>query len=225
LRFFLYFYLSKPITVKNISLALNIVLLLAVGFLYYRDFSGNKNVAAATASASDSVKVAPPVILSALPKDVPVVFINADTLFEKYELAKKAKTAAEIKASSFQKAYQAKVDAFQKEYSDYMEKAGAGAYTKEQGLAIEEGLKKKKEDIMMMEQNQDKVTGELDKSNLDVQKRVYDYLARFNKEHGYYCVLAYTKAGGGVLGVNDSLDVTPQVLAGLNAEYNSNKEK
>lgn len=211
---------------KNISLALNIVLLVAVGFLYYKDFSGNTAGSAETTNGdSASVATAPPVVLSALPKDVPVVFINADTIFAKYELAKKAKIEAEGKAANFQKAYQAKVAAFQKEYSDYMEKAGAGAYTKEQGLAIEEGLQKKKDDIMMMEQNQDKIMGEMDNSNLQVQKNIYDYLTTFNKQHGYYCVLAYTKAGGGVLGINDSLDVTGQVLAGLNAEYNSNKGK
>jgi outer membrane protein len=217
----------KPITVKNISLVLNIILIAAVGFLYYKDFSGSKvNSATAASTSKDSVPAAvAPVVLSALPKGIPIVFVNADTIFAKYELAKKSKASAEAKAAVYQKAYQAKVDQFQKEYSDYMEKAGAGAYTKEQGLQIEEGLKKKKEDIMMMEQNQEKMVSEMDNSNMDVQKKVYDYLERFNKEHGYYCVLAYTKSGGGVLGVNDSLDVTGQVLAGLNTEYSTNKGK
>lgn len=216
----------KPTIVKNISLALNVVLLLSVGFLYYKQFSGSKNEIDPAEGTSDSLgTVAPAVILSELPKNVPVVFINADTLFAKYELAKKEKIAGEVKMANYQKSYQAKVDAFQKEYSDYMEKAGGGNYTKEQGLAIEEGLKKKKDEIMMMEQNQDKVMGELENSNVHVQQKIYDYLTRFNKEHGYYCVLAYTKTGGGVLGINDSLDVTTQVLSGLNTEYNAEKRK
>jgi hypothetical protein len=37
--------------------------------------------------------------------------------------------------------------------------------------------------------------------------------------------LAYTVTGGGVLGIDDSLDVTRQVLEGLNAEYTANKGK
>jgi outer membrane protein len=212
--------------VKNISLYLNILLIAAVGFLYYKYFSGNKTETVAITSGNDSVPAAAPAApLTALPKGIPLVFINADTVFAKYDFAKKAKAAGEARVGTYQKAYQAKVDAFQKEYSDYMEKAGAGAYTKEQGLAIEEGLKKKKEDIMTMEQNQDKVMGELDNSNVEVQKKIYEFLTRFNKEHGYYCVLAYTKTGGGVLGINDSLDVTGQVLSGLNSEYNATKGK
>jgi outer membrane protein len=212
--------------VKNISLALNIVLLAAVGFLYYTVFSGTRNMPSSISGNRDSVKIATPaVVLSELPKNKSIVFVNADSIFAKYELAKKAKSAAEEKAAVYQKAYQAKVDVFQKEYNEYMEKAGAGAYTKEQGLAIEEGLKKKKDDIMAMEQNQNKVMSEMENSNTNVQKAIYNYLERFNKEHGYHCVLAYTKTGGGVLGVNDSLDVTRQVLTGLNAEYSATKGK
>ena len=214
---------------KNISLALNAVLLLAVGFLYYKDFSSEKSSETKIETAGDSIKTIPPVQstmnLSSLPKGLPVVFVNADSLFAKYEYAKKAKASGEGKVANYQKIYQQKVESFQKEYNDYMEKAGKGDYTKEQGLAIEAGLQKKKEDIMAMEQNQEKVMGELDNSNVDVQKKIYNYLARFNKEHGYYCTLAYTKTGGGVLGINDSLDVTKVVLDGLNAEYSTTKGK
>jgi len=212
--------------VKNISLALNIVLLLAVGFLYYKHFSGNKIETVVPADGSDStVVVATPVVLSELPKNIPVVFINADSIYSKYEFAKKAKAIVEGKVAAYQRSYQAKTEAFQKEYQDYMEKAGGGAYTKEQGLAIEEGLQKKRDDIMMMEQNQERVMAEMEGSNVDVQKKIYEYLTRFNKENGYYCAMAYTRTGGGVLGIKDSLDVTEQVLSGLNAEYGAAKGK
>ncbi len=211
---------------KNLSLILNVVLLLAVGFLFYKQYSGGTTETVVAADGSDSVTVAPtPVVLSELPKDVPIVFINADSIFTHYEMAKKAKAQVEGKVAAYRKGYEAKVTAFQKEYQDYMEKAGAGAYTKEQGMAIEEGLQKKRDDIMMMEQNQEKVMEEMDNSNVDVQKSVYDFLTRFNKEHGYYCTMAYTTTGGGVLGIKDSLDVTQQVLAGLNAEYKGKSSK
>lgn len=210
---------------KNISLVLNIVLLLAVGFLFYKQFSGTHTEAAVAAEDSANAVAPPtPVVLSELPKDVPLVFINADSIFAHYEMAKKAKAVTEGKVAAYRKSYEAKVTAFQKEYQDYMDKAGAGAYSKEQGLQIEEGLQKKRDEIMMMEQNQEKVMGEMDDSNVEVQKAIYDFLARFNKEHGYYCAMAYTLSGGGVLGVKDSLDVTNQVLAGLNAEYKAKKK-
>lgn len=214
---------------KNISLAINAILIVAVAFLFYKTFSGGKPENTEAENKNDSLS-SPIVPLSssamaALPKGVPFAFINADTVFARYEYAKKAKASGEGRVANYQKTYQQKVEAFQKEYSDYMEKAGAGGYTKEQGLAIESGLQKKKDEIMVMEQNQEKVMSELDNSTIQVQKKIYDYLTKFNKEHGYYCALAYTLTGGGVLGINDSLDVTSQVLAGLNAEYNATKGK
>lgn len=217
----------KLIIVKNISLALNIVLLLAVGFLYYKQFSGTPAETAVVAEndQDSSVTVEAPAVLSELPKDVPVVFINADSIFAKYELAKVAKAQIEGKVATYRRSYEAKVESFQKEYQDYMDKAGAGAYTKEQGMAIEQGLQKKRDDIMAMEQNQEKVMSDMENSNTEVQQKVYDFLTRFNKQNGYYCVMAYTKTGGSILGVNDSLDVTSQVLAGLNAEYKSKSSK
>ncbi len=211
---------------KNISLTLNAVLLLAVGFLYYKEFSEEKSETPATETKSDTISVSESQLsFSSLPKGLPVVFVNADSLFANYEYAKKAKASGESKMANYQKSYQQKAETFQKDYNDYVEKAGKGAYTKEQGLAMEAELMKRRDAIMAMEQNQDKVMGELDNSTLDVQKKIYEYLTRFNKEHGYYCVLAYTKTGGGVLGVNDSLDVTRIVLQGLNAEYNAAKGK
>lgn len=213
---------------KNISLALNALLIVAVAFLFYKTFSGSTPGHFETNGSDSIVTAVVPLsakTLSALPTEAPFAFVNADTLYAHYELAKKAKASGEGKMANYQKIYQQKAEAFQKEYNDYMEKAGAGGYTKEQGLAIEAGLQKKKEEIMAMEQNQDKVMNELDDSNAEVQKKIYDFLARFNKEHGYYCVFAYTRTGGGVLGINDSLDVTSQALLGLNAEYNATKRK
>lgn len=215
---------------KNISLALNFVLIIAVGFLYYKQFSGGNKTSSATIAAADSTgktSQAPVIVpvLNNAPKDVRIVFVNADSIFAKYEFAKKMKAAGDARVANYQKTYQDKAAAFQKDYNDYMEKAGAGGYTKEQATGIEASLQKRRDEILEMQQNQDKVLGDVEKTNSDVQKSVYDYLTRFNKEHGYYCVLAYTKSGGGVLGVDNSLDVTAQVLAGLNNEYNSGKRK
>ncbi|MFI5163728.1 MAG: OmpH family outer membrane protein [Bacteroidia bacterium] len=216
---------------KNISLALNAVLLVAVAFLYYKQFSGGKNPAPSTAvaiidssSASSKTPEIVPVINNA-PKDVRIVFVNADSIFAKYDYAKKTKSAGDARVANYQKTYQDKAAAFQKDYNDYMEKAGAGGYTKEQGTAIEASLQKRRDEIVAMQQNQDKVLGEVEKTTADMQKSIYDYLTRFNKEHGYYCVLAYTRTGGGVMGIDNSLDVTTQVLAGLNNEYHSGKGK
>jgi outer membrane protein len=213
---------------KNIPIFLNVILVAAVGFLFYKTFSADKTKPLTAVAASDSSLVAPvisPQELAALPKGVSYAFVNADTIFANYLFAKRAKASGESKVGSLQKVYQQKAAAFQKEYEDYVQKAGSGAYTKEQGLAIEAGLQKKKEEIMAMEQSQNNIMQEIDHSTVAVQGKIYEYLKRFNKEHGYACTFAYTLSGGGVLGINDSLDITQQVIAGLNNEYHATQGK
>ena len=216
---------------KNIFPALTIVLVLAVGFLFYKDFSGRKteeNNSSSSTAADSTAPVVPvkKVDLTTLPKGAPIVFINSDSIFAHYAYAKDAKAAGEGKIANYQKTYQDKVAAFQKEYNDYVDKAGKGMYTKEQGEQIEAGLQKKQQEIMEMQQKEDSFLGKIDDSNADVLKKVYEYLTRFNKEHGYACTLPYSRSGAtGALGVPDSLDVTAAVLEGLNAEYKTSKRK
>ena len=216
---------------KNISLALTALLLVAVAFLYYKDFSVKKNEAGIAAQRPDSVVTAsaPPqthVDLSSLPKNASVVFINSDSIFAHYNYAKDAKAAGEVKIAGRQKLYEEKAAAFQKEYNDYIDKAGKGLYTKEQGEQIEAGLQKKQQEILEMQQNQDSFLGKIDDTNADVLKKVYEYLVRFNKQHGYVCALPYSRSGAsGALGIADSLDVTNAVVEGLNAEYKTSKGK
>ncbi len=209
---------------KNLSLFLNAILLIAVSFLFYKQYS-KKNTAEIEISGKETNTPLAPILpiasIASLPKNMPLVFINIDSLYMHYEFAKKEKAASEIKIANYQRSYQAKTEAFQKAYEDYVAKAGAGKYTKEQGMEIEAGLQKEKSDIMYMEQNQEKMMSEFEKATVDVQKAVFEYLTRFNKEHGYYCALGYTRLGGNVLGINESLDVTNTVLEGLNTEYKS----
>lgn len=212
---------------KNILIIINAVLIAAVAFLFYKTFSAPKSNSSDNVNNADSTFITPlsEQALSSLPKGASFAFVNTDSIFTHYTLAKKVKTTGEGKVANLQKAYQQKVAALQKEYDDYVQKAGAGVYTKEQGTAIEAGLQKKKDEIVMMEQSQTSIMQEIDNASAEVQQKLYDFLKRFNKEHGYNCTFAYTLSGGGVLGIADSLDITRQVINGLNNEYNMAKGK
>jgi outer membrane protein len=212
--------------VKSFSLILNIILLLAVGFLFYKIYFPNAScpICKLSGKGNDTLENTSPALVSAIslssaPRDAKIVFINADSVYAHYEFAKKTRTFSDAKAAGLEKSYRQKVADFQKEYQDYVEKAGAGMYTKEQGIAIEESLRKKQQEILEMEGRHGKMLDEMEQTTLEVQQKIYDYLHRFNRQNGYSCVLAYTKTGGGVLGINDSLDVTALVIQGLNEEY------
>ena len=60
--------------------------------------------------------------------------------------------------------------------------------------------------------------------NEKLYNKVADFLKIHAKEKGYKIVLTYSKSNPAVLYADESLDVTKEVLAGLNAEYNKNKK-
>ena len=62
---------------KNLSLILNAVLLVAVGVLFYLHFSGGK-----PASGGSELQ------LSGVPGDVKIAYINSDSVFKNYDYLK-----------------------------------------------------------------------------------------------------------------------------------------
>ncbi len=60
--------------------------------------------------------------------------------------------------------------------------------------------------------------------NDEVQQLITDYLEKYNKDHNYTFVLA-KGTGAGVLLANDALDITSEILEGLNKEYEEKKKE
>jgi outer membrane protein len=68
------------------------------------------------------------------------------------------------------------------------------------------------------------LASEMADKQLEVRKDLAAYLAKFNAGR-YDYILPYSGALTQTLYVNPSLDITSQVIAGLNAEYNAKKKK
>jgi len=93
-----------------------------------------------------------------------------------------------------------------------------------QARAVEEDLRKKQQNLMMyQEQLGQQLMQEEAGMNSDLYDKVSDYLQKHGKSQNLQIVLTYTK-GSGVLYANDSLDITKEVIVGLNDAYKSEKE-
>ena len=216
---------------KNLSLLLNAVLITAVAFLFYKEYYGNESAGSPAENNGDST-AAPVVVplssatLASLPKGVAFAFVNIDTLYTHYGFAKDTRKRNEGKANEFKRKYDQKKTELQNDYNNYMENAKKGVYSRDEEEAIGRKLTAQQADLAAMEMDQGKILNEMDISTAAVQKKTYDYLKRFNSENGYFCAFVFSVSGDeGAMGVSDSLDVTWQVLEGLNAEYKANKGK
>ncbi|MBK9401876.1 MAG: OmpH family outer membrane protein [Bacteroidetes bacterium] len=185
---------------KQASLILNVILFLAVAYLYYLKFNDGNTV--------ETIPVSGPALNSK------IVFVDSDSLMDNYTLFKDMLEAMGKKRDSLDKVLMNKGSYLEKEIKEYQERA-AGMSAGERQLR-EESLMKKQQALM---EERDNLLESLKEEEAQLTDSIHvdlmSYLKVFNKKHGYDFILGYSR-GGGILLASDSLDITKQVVNGLN---------
>jgi outer membrane protein len=202
---------------KQASLILNIVLLLAVGYLMIAHFRAPKAATAGPAASTGQETVA-------AAADSKIVFVNADTLLEKYEGFKKRKDALSKKEKDADASLKARGRALEKEFMEAQQKVQQGFMTPKEVQQLEQTLSQKQQKLMADQERMTKaLVDETTKIQEELQKEVKDILSALRKEKGYDYILNYAP-GSGVLMVNDTLDITAEVLSRLNQKKPDDKQ-
>ncbi|MFC3196637.1 OmpH family outer membrane protein [Parapedobacter deserti] len=153
-----------------------------------------------------------------------IVYVNADTLLEKYEYFKEIRTKLEDKAKKAQADLQSRSNAFQREVADYQQKAPTMSAADRQ--STEERLARKQDELARHNQNASASFAQEEASeNEKLYSKITDYLKKHAKENGYKLVLTYSASNPAVLYADESLEITNEVLTALNAEYAKEKKK
>jgi outer membrane protein len=198
---------------KNISLALNAILIVAVAILYYLHFKGKDSVPVVE---NEQPKIILPVQNSG------IVYINSDSLLEEYEFYKNAKSQLEASQGRIRAELKNQGERLQQEAELYQQQAIG--MTDMQRAKKEEELTMKQQQLM---QRKEELLSQLDedqnKSSEELYSKLNQYLIKYNKGKNYQYVLGFQK-GGGILFANDSLNITREVLVGLNKEYVETKK-
>jgi len=195
--------------VKNLSNILIAVLFIAVAVLYFLHFSGKK---CSNEQAEGGTTVAN---LDGLG----MAYVNSDSLLTKYEYFKEIQEKLIAKRDVLNKEYQTRAEGLQKEIANFQN--SAGNMTMNQAQAVQDDLKRKQQNLMMyQEQLSQQLMKEENQMNSELYDKISDYLRIYGQENDLILVLTYSK-GSGVLYANDSLDITDNVIVGLNKEYNN----
>jgi len=153
-----------------------------------------------------------------------IVYVNADSLLEKYEYFKDIRARLEEKAKKTQADLQARSTAFQREVAEYQQKAPTMSAADRQ--SAEERLARKQDELARHNQNASASFAQEEASeNEKLYGRITDYLKKHAKENGYKLVLTYSAASPAVLYADESLEITNEVLTALNAEYAKEKKE
>jgi outer membrane protein len=210
---------------KNLSLTLNVVLLLAVGVLYYLHFSGSGgNAKAATETKKDTSKAGPVVKPSEI-KSSDIVYVNLDTLTSRYDKIVDAVNRNKARQMSLDRELQTKKDAFQRDYTQSQQRAQEGKMSEAEMMEVKKGLEAEQAELMRKQDDMQNLELDVQRQMVDVQKTISDFLARYNSDGHYRYIMAYSGSlSSPIMLGKKELDITSDVVKGLNAEYHQAKK-
>lgn len=187
---------------RNLSLALNAILALAVAVLYYLHFAG-KPAATPSVAATTGTKA--------------VVYVHVDSLLNNYEFFKDARKAFEQKRTQLDVELNGRGAAIQREIQVFQSRAAGMLAAEAQAKQLE--LQKKAAGFDAYRQKAASDLAEEEARQTEkLYDNIYDYIKKYNKDNGYQYVLGYQK-GGNILYATPDLDVTRQVIEGINKAY------
>lgn len=154
-----------------------------------------------------------------------IAYINTDTLMAKYQYAIDLQKEMEQYQASKQNSLQQQMTQFQTDYQNYL-KTGADL-TLTQQKAKEEELQARMQKLQGLEgqyaqQIQEKTIAESQK----MTQAVYAFIAEYNKANQQFdLILARSFSSSPVLYGDPGMDITDEIVQGLNAEYANYKSR
>jgi len=193
---------------KNLSLVLNLVLIAAVGYLYFYNFSGKKGTGAISSVSGNTAK-------DSCTTRHRIAYVELDSLNENLLYLKQQRKQLEAQ----QKQVESKIA------SDYKE------LDQKKNNFLQKNPNAKPEELQQMQmvlmQEQERIESERQKQSQifnqkgftlmeGIQKNLKEFLAEYNKEHKFQYILT-TGSGIDYLIYKDStLDITKDVIKGMN---------
>ena len=188
-------------------------LLSAVAVLAGLALTGCNNTAttAAPASQSDTTAVAGS-----------IVFFNIDKIMENYDMANDLRSVVETKVSGIQSEIDRRGNKLQKDVNDFQNKIEKGLLTRSVAEVQQQKLQQQQNDYQQYAMRKQQEMAEEQQVMLNqIMNAIAEYVQEYNAEKKYALIL--TTSGdllsAPVVTGSPALDITDEILAGLNAAY------
>lgn len=153
-----------------------------------------------------------------------IVYIQMDSLVNQYDMFNDLKSEFETNVVAIQDDLRKKSNAFEKSVTDFQNKMNKGLLTRSQAETQQQALAEREQNLRNLSQQKQLEMQEEEAVMLrKVMDAIQTYLVAYNETHNYALILN-TQASNVVLIGNPSLDITNDVLKGLNEEYIKSKK-
>lgn len=197
---------------KNISLVLNAVLILAVGILYYLHFSNTKSTAV---KAKSTISTASPA--GTRP---PIAYVELDSLNENITFIKTKRKELETEQRAIEKEWESGYRNLENQKNNFLKKGAS--ITQEEAQQFQGVLIQQQQQIDGKKQELTQKLSEKSFKFLEgIQKQLKDFLEDYNKEKNYMYIFT-TGTGLDYMVYKDSaLNITDDVIEGMNEKINA----
>lgn len=198
-------------------LVCNIILLIGLILLYIFHFTGigtkskhNPNAAAPVVAKDGVLKIA---------------CIDSDTLLAKYQYAIDLQEELNKYKDAQEKSYQEQVAKFNKDYQNFIQTGENMTLSQQQ--ATEAELKQRAEKLGALEgELTQKVMQKQMDSNIELLNRIFAFVREYNAANQQFdVIIRKTFNDSPTMYINPAMDITDEIIQGLNDEYKSVKNK
>lgn len=201
---------------KNLSILFNVVLGIAVTAICFSGCTPQKATEVSNGGGNGTANSG----------GTKIVYINTDTLMNKYLLAVELNEAFLKKQEERRTELNVKAKSLDQEANEFQRKLQNNGFLSEaRAIDARDQLLVKQENLRRLQQEIfDKTTREQNDLNKQLFDKLTSFLKEYNKEKGFDIVLS-TQLGGNVLFAVEGYDITQEVVNRLNADYKKENGK
>lgn len=200
---------------KKLPYILIALLFVALAIMYYLHFSFiNK-----TGLGGDDERP----LREILEGNTAIAYVNMDTLLARFDMYFDYQNHLRDKQKKLEAQLNTNSRSYERQVVDFQDKVQKGLVTRSQAQEMEMQLMKKQQDLLQLK---DQLSLELMEEeqvmNRRLQFSIYEYLEEYNKDGEFEYILGYS-FGGPILYSSDKLDITKEVIKGINEKYQKTK--
>ncbi|MBS1739475.1 MAG: OmpH family outer membrane protein [Bacteroidetes bacterium] len=191
---------------KNTSNIFSALALAGVVVLFILHFSNPKTTKNNSTSVSHN-----------LTDTLKIAYVNIDTFEAHYDYLKAKRDEFNKRQSSMQSELERSAQQFQTRVADFQRKAQSNSITQAEGEATQKQLAQMQQSLQLREQAlTEQLMKEKDAFNQKLHDDLNGFLKDYNKNKNYDFIFSYTEVGSQILLANEALDITEDVIKGMN---------
>lgn len=148
-----------------------------------------------------------------------IAFVEIDSIMTQYQFCKDYTAILKEKSESYKSQITSKGQALENAAMNFQQKVQQGAYaSQEEAMKVQSSLQRQQESFQKLQEDLSaKFEEEQAKFNQALRDSVHNFLEEYNKQRKFSLILS--KSGDNILYADKGMNITNEVIAGLNKRY------